>query len=142
MNAMNGITNARPPELAIGALSRRTGCNIETIRYYERVGILPRPPRTDGGHRVYGGGHLKRLVFVRRARELGFGLDEIRGLLRFVDGGDYTCDEVRTVPERHLDGIRAKIADLRRLESTMADMVAHCDRGTVPDCPLIDALFD
>jgi MerR family mercuric resistance operon transcriptional regulator len=138
---MNGITNARPPGLAIGALSRLTECNIETIRYYERVGILPPPPRTGGGHRVYDREHLKRLVFVRRARELGFSLEEIRGLLGLVDGGEYTCDEVRAVAEQHLDAIRAKIADLRRLEATMADMVAHCDRGTVPDCPLIDALF-
>ena len=138
---MNGITNARTHGLAIGALSRLTECNIETIRYYERVGILPRPPRTGGGHRVYDREHLKRLVFVRRARELGFSLEEIRGLLGLVDGGEYTCDEVRAVAEQHLDAIRAKIADLRRLEATMADMVAHCDRGTVPDCPLIDALF-
>ena len=134
-------TNRGARLLTRGAVAAETGCNIETIRYYERVGILPPPPRTGGGHRVYDREHLKRLVFVRRARELGFSLEEIRGLLGLVDGGEYTCDEVRAVAEQHLDAIRAKIADLRRLEATMADMVAHCDRGTVPDCPLIDALF-
>ena len=82
-------------EFPIGQLSRRSGVNIETIRFYERVGILPKPPRSQGGHRLYDEAHEKRLHFVRRSRELGFSLDEIRGLLRLVDGGRYTCSEVR-----------------------------------------------
>src|SRR3546814_9094156 len=78
-------------------LSRRTGCNIETIRYYEKIGLLPAPARSDGGHRLYGHGHLMRLGFVRRARELGFTLDEIRVLLRLAEDRDRPCAEAREV---------------------------------------------
>ncbi len=139
---MAEITVSRAPALAIGALSRRTGVNIETIRFYERIGILPKPPRTQGGHRVYSQGHLKRLSFVRRSRELGFTLDEVRGLLELVDGGRYTCAEVKTITLNHLTDIRHKIADLRRLVRTLSDMAGKCKGGKVPDCPVIDALFD
>ena len=139
---MAEITVSRPPALAIGALSRRTGVNIETIRFYERIGILPKPPRTQGGHRVYGRDHLKRLSFVRRSRELGFTLDEVRGLLELVDGGRYTCAEVKTITLDHLADIRRKIADLRRLERTLSDMAGKCKGGRVPECPVIDVLFD
>ena len=79
------------PRLAIGALSRRTGVNIETVRYYERIGLLPPPARSEGGHRLYGGGHLMRLNFVRRARDLGFTLDEIRALLELAEKRDRPC---------------------------------------------------
>src|SRR3546814_908405 len=82
-----------PAGYGIGTLSGRTGVNIETIRYYERIGVMPKPPRSVGGQRVYDAGHLKRLAFIRRSRELGFSLDEIRALLRLVDGGDYPCGE-------------------------------------------------
>src|SRR5438093_6341175 len=86
--------------LAIGTLSKRTGCNIETIRYYERVGLLPAPARSSGGYRLYGTGHLKRLAFVRRARTLGFSIDEVRTLLRLADERKRPCAEVRVVAER------------------------------------------
>ena len=99
--------------LTIGPLSKRVGLNIETVRYYERAGLLPPPPRTEGGYRIYGDDHLKRLVFVRRSRELGFSLDEVRGLLGMVDGG-YTCGEVHSLTLAHLTDIRKKVADLRR----------------------------
>lgn len=127
--------------LTIGVLSRRTGCNIETIRYYERIGVMPAPPRTEGGHRSYAEEHLKRLTFIRRGRELGFVLDEVRGLLRLVDGGAYTCGEVLALAREHMRAIRAKIQDLQRLERTLADNASQCDGGTVPDCPIVDALF-
>lgn len=139
---MAEITVSRAPALAIGALSRRSGVHIETIRYYERIGILPKPPRTQGGHRVYGQDHLKRLSFVRRSRELGFTLDEVRGLLELVDGGRYTCAEVKTITLNHLADVRHKIADLRRLGRTLSEMAGKCKGGKVPDCPVIDALFD
>ncbi|HSY86506.1 MAG TPA: helix-turn-helix domain-containing protein, partial [Verrucomicrobiae bacterium] len=126
----------------IGALSKRTGVNIETIRFYERVGILPKAPRSAGGHRIYNQGHLMRLGFVRRSRELGFSLDEVRGLLQLVDGGRYTCAEVKAVTLDHLADIRRKIADLRRLEQTLAEVAGKCRGGKVPDCPVIEALFD
>ena len=139
---MPAITISRGPALAIGALSKRTGVNIETIRFYERAGILPKPPRSAGGHRVYGEDHLKRLNFVRRSRQLGFSLDEVRGLLQIVDGGRYTCSEVKGITLDHLADVRRKIADLRRLERTLADVAGKCKGGKVPDCPIVDALFD
>jgi MerR family mercuric resistance operon transcriptional regulator len=117
---MASITVPRGSAFTIGALSKRTGVNIETIRFYERVGILPRPPRSAGGHRIYGQDQLMRLGFVRRSRELGFSLDDVRGLLRLVDGGRYTCAEVKAITLDHLANIHRKIADLRRLEETLA----------------------
>lgn len=129
-------------DMTIGGLSRQTGVNIETIRYYERVGLLPAPPRTEGGHRLYDQSHLRRLTFIRRSRGLGFPLDEVRGLLRLVDGGDFTCAEVEAIALQHLDEIRRKISDLRKLERVLGKMADQCDGGTVPQCPVIDALFD
>ncbi len=128
--------------VTIGGLSKQTGCNIETIRYYERIGILLKPPRTEGGHRLYDREHIKRLVLVRRSRELGFSLDEIRTLLRLVDGKRYTCREVKAVTERHLEDIKKKLSDLRRLQKTLRDISSQCEGGLVPDCPIIDALFE
>lgn len=124
----------------IGTLSKRTGVNIETIRYYERIGIMPAPPRTEGGQRVYDHGHLQRLAFIRRSRELGFSLDDIRALLKLVDGGDYTCGEVRDMTVAHIADVRKKIADLRRMERVLKDMAAKCEGGDVPQCPIVEAL--
>lgn len=129
-------------ELSIGALSKHSGVNIETIRYYEKIGVMPKPNRTAGGYRVYGSAHAKRLHFVRRGRELGFSLDKLRGLLRLVDSHAYTCAEVHALTIEHLQDIRRKIADLRRLERVMASMAAQCTDDQVPECPVIDALFE
>lgn len=128
--------------VTIGGLSRKTGCNIETIRFYEKIGLLPKPLRTEGGHRVYGADQIKRLVFIRRSRELGFSLDDIRALLELVDGRRYTCKQVKGVTDRHLASVRGKVADLRRLEKTLAAISAQCQGKQVPECPIIDALFD
>ncbi len=138
---MNRTASPRAGALSIGPLSRRTGCKIETIRYYERIGLMPVPPRTAGGHRSYGNDHERRLKFIRRCRELGFSIDEIRVLLGLVDGGDYTCGEVKSVTDRHLEQLRQKITDLRKLERTLKTIGAACDGGRVPDCPIIDALY-
>lgn len=129
-------------EFSIGVLSERSGVNIETIRYYEKIGIMPITARSAGGYRVYGNDHTRRLHFVRRGRELGFGLDELRGLLQLVDGHTYTCQEVHALTVEHLKDIRQKIADLRRLERVMSDMAAQCSGDQVPECPIIDALFE
>ncbi|GAB4226529.1 MAG: helix-turn-helix domain-containing protein [Methyloligellaceae bacterium] len=137
---MTGITPSRA--LSIGQLSRRTGVNIETIRYYERIGMMPKPPRTGGGHRVYDDDQVKRLAFIRRARELGFGLAEIRALLELVGTGSFTCAEVHTMTRGHLATVQRKIADLRRMEQVLEQMAAECSRGDVPDCPIIEALFE
>jgi MerR family mercuric resistance operon transcriptional regulator len=138
---MPPITLPRDSTLTIGALSRRTGVKIETIRFYERIGILAKPPRSAAGHRIYSQEQLMRLGFVRRSRELGFSLDEVRRLLQLVDGGRYTCAEVKTITLDHLAEIRRKIADLRRLERTLAAVAGKCRGDKVPECPVIEALF-
>jgi len=128
--------------VTIGALSKQTGCHIETVRYYERIGVLLKPPRTEGGYRLYGKEQIKRLMFVRRSRELGFSLGEIRTLLKLVDGRQYTCREVKALMEEHLGDIKKKISDLKRLQKTLADISSQCEGGMVPECPIIDALFE
>jgi len=129
-------------EFSIGILSERSGVNVETIRYYEKIGVMPIPARSAAGYRVYDLDHVRRLHFVRRGRELGFSLDELRGLLHLVDGHAYTCGEVHELTIRHLTDIRQKIRDLRRLEKVMSEMAAQCTRDEVPDCPIVDALFE
>jgi MerR family transcriptional regulator, mercuric resistance operon regulatory protein len=127
--------------IQIGELSRRAGCNIETIRYYERVGLLPSPLRSASRYRLYDDGDVRRLTFVRRAREVGFALEEIRTLLALsVDQGKDTCAEVRQLAAGHLADVRAKIADLRAMERMLSDAVRRCDAGEPAGCPLIEAL--
>lgn len=126
--------------LTRGQLARATGCNIETIRYYEKVGLIPDPPRTTAGYRIYAATHVARLRFVLRARELGFTLDDIRGLLGLEDATVPTCAEVKARTERHLADVREKIADLRRIEVTLARTAAQCSGADVPDCPVLDTL--
>lgn len=122
-------------------LARRAGCNLETVRYYEKVGLLPEPPRTMGGYRTYDASHERRLRFVLRARELGFSLDEIRALLRLVDERDQPCAEVRLVATDHLKDVKAKIADLKRMERVLQNAVSQCAQGALVECPLIETLF-
>ena len=126
----------------IGALSKQTGCNVETIRYYERIGLMPPPARSEGGHRLYAEAQARRLGFIRRTRQLGFTLDEVRTLLRLVDGGRYTCAQVKRITVHHLQDVRAKVADLRKIERVLREMATQCAGGRVPKCPVIDALFD
>ena len=132
---------AKRPELAIGGLSRRTGCNIETIRYYERIKLMPEPMRTAGGHRLYREDDLKQLTFIRRSRELGFTLEEVRSLLRLVDSGSYTCAEVKAITLDHLGDIRRKVSDLRKLAKVLQDTAELCDGGVSNDCPIVDTLY-
>jgi MerR family transcriptional regulator, mercuric resistance operon regulatory protein len=127
--------------LSIGDLATRTGVHLETVRYYENIGIMPKPPRNGAGHRRYDQEHLKRLTFVKRSRELGFTLKEVRALLALVDGGDYTCAEVHGLTLKHLHDVREKIVDLQRMEATLADISDKCADGTIPECPVIETLF-
>ncbi len=133
---MNG-----PSHIAIGRLSKQTGTNVETIRYYERVGLVPTPERSSGGYRLYSADHLKQLNFVRRARGLGFSIGEVRTLLRLAHERKRPCAEVRVVAEAHLRDVRAKIADLKRMERVLKATVARCAEGRRVDCPLIEALY-
>ena len=126
--------------LTIGVLSRRTGINIETIRFYEKEGLIPAPPRTEGGHRVYQDEHFRRLIFIRRSRELGFTLEEVRALLRLADGSGRTCAEARALASGHLAEVQARIADLQRMERVLAKTIEHCAEGHSPACPLLDSL--
>lgn len=121
-------------------LARLTGCNLETIRYYEKIGIMADPSRTASGYRVYGESHVSRLRFILRARALGFTIDEIRGLLGLVDDGTQTCSQVKERTERHLADVRTKIADLQRIEKVLATTAAQCSGGDVPGCPVLEAL--
>ncbi len=130
----------RESGLSRGALARATGCNIETIRYYEKTGLLPDPPRTVAGYRVYAAAHGARLRFILRARQLGFGMDDIRGLLGLDDGAAPACAEVRIRTERHLADVRAKIADLKRIETVLAQTASRCSGEQAPDCPLLQSL--
>lgn len=125
----------------IGSLSRTTGCHIETIRYYEKIGLMPAPGRSAGGHRAYDDAHAKRLSFIVRCRRLGFTTNEIRRLLSLADAEDPHCAEVQAVTEVHLAEVREKIADLRKLERRLARMVKSCGATQKPGCPVIDELF-
>jgi MerR family transcriptional regulator, mercuric resistance operon regulatory protein len=127
---------------AIGELSRLTGVNIETIRYYERIGIMPKPDRTAGGYRQFGYQHLKRLSFVRKSRNLGFSLKEVRALLSMVDEDHFSCGEIHAITLEHLTEIDTKMDALRKLKSVLSKMANECSQGDVPECPVIDALFE
>ncbi|WP_245510637.1 MerR family transcriptional regulator [Antarcticimicrobium sediminis] len=138
MPADHGIAS----DLKRSDLARLTGCNLETIRYYEGVGLMPDPPRSPAGHRRYGSAHVERLGFIMRARELGFTMKEIRGLLSMVDRGSHTCAEVEKRGRHHLDVVRAKIRDLQDIEAILADTIAKCSGSDTPECPLLTVLSD
>lgn len=125
--------------LSIGALAERAGVKVETIRYYEKIGIMPEPGRTASGHRRYGIGHVTRLQFVRRNRELGFPLEDVRSLLGLEDGPP-SCNEVHDLAMRHLTSVRKRIEDLQALERTLANAADACALGDTPDCAVIDVL--
>ena len=134
-----GVTGT-PEPLKRAELASRSRCNIETIRYYEKVGMLPDPPRSAAGYRLYSEHHVARLRFILRARELGFSLEDIRGLLDPIDGGTQTCAEVKAKTERHLADVRTRIADLRRIERVLAQTAEQCSGNAVPECPVLEAL--
>jgi MerR family mercuric resistance operon transcriptional regulator len=125
-----------------GKLAQLTGCNLETIRYYEKIGLLHQPDRTESGHRVYSSDDQRRLKFILRSRELGFSIEELRGLLGLVDSEGDICGEVLNVTTRHIADIKSKISDLKKLERTLSELSSQCAGGEVPECPVIDSLFD
>ena len=134
--------NQRAGGLSRGELARRTGVNLETIRYFEHVGILPEPPRTQGGHRVYDESHVRTLGFVRRARGLGFTPKEVRTILDLGGPGKAGCADVRDVATHHLEQVRSKIADLVDIERLLAAAIEHCSGRPDPECAIIEMLED
>jgi MerR family mercuric resistance operon transcriptional regulator len=126
--------------VSIGRLSELTGVNIETIRYYEKIGLLPPVSRSANGRRVYSAVERRLLAFVRRSRELGFSLNDIRALLRLGGPDKASCREVREIAAHHLADIRAKIGDLRKLERLLATTVSQCSGTAAPECPVLDIL--
>jgi Cu(I)-responsive transcriptional regulator len=126
--------------LSIGELAKQTHTKVETIRYYERIGLLPEPARTAGNYRSYDDVQLGRLSFVRRARDLGFSLDQVRELLDLADQRDRSCEAVDTIARQHLVEVERKIADLTALRDELSDVIGRCRRGTVADCRIIETL--
>ena len=125
---------------AIGELGRAAGAKVETIRYYERIGLLAAPLRTSGNYRAYDRGHLNRLSFIRRSRDLGFSLDQVRALLNLADQRDRPCEAVDEIARSHLAEVERKIADLAALRDELRDMVRQCGHGAVRNCRIIEAL--
>ncbi|GLS17822.1 MerR family transcriptional regulator [Labrys miyagiensis] len=126
--------------LTTGKLADAAGVHLETVRYYERIGLMPEPGRTGGGYRSYGTEHVRRLSFIRRARELGFSIDEIRTLLAMTQPGHASCADARALTMTHLDDVRAKISDLLKLERILAATVEMCSGDVTPACPVLDML--
>lgn len=135
------MTSSQKRDFTRGAIAKEAGVNLETIRFYEKIGLMPDPPRTAAGYRVYGHDHLKRLKFIRRTRELGFTNQEVKGLLEMVDG-TYACDDVKDLALSNVDIIRSKVADLNKMKRALTSMAAECSGGDTPDCAIIDRLLD
>lgn len=127
--------------LSIGDLSRRTGCSIDTIRYYERIRLMPKVERTEGGHRLYDGEHVRRLAFIRRSRALGLGLDQVRAILGGVERDAYGCAEVRALLAECAKGVRRQIDELQEIEGNLCMLVEACGDAELSNCRLIEAML-
>ena len=129
---------------SVGELARASQCKIETVRYYEKIGLMPTPKRTEGGHRIYNQPELKRLIFIRRSRDLGFSVAQVRDLLRFVDEPNHTCGEVKALTLAQSEEVQRKIDDLQRLHKALLEMADKCkgESYSLEQCPIIDALYD
>lgn len=126
---------------SIGDLAAATGTKTETIRWYERVGLLPAPARQGrGNYRMYGKEHLDRLSFLRRARDLGFNLEQVRALLDLADQKDQDCAAVSVIARAHLEAIERKLADLKVLREELRRVVGECQHGRIDECRIIEAL--
>ena len=131
--------------LTRGKLATETGCNIETIRYYEDIGLIPAPDRTASGYRSYNEEHLRRLHFIQRARALGFTSDKIQGLLALTDaGGGHTRADVKSLTEAHIEEIAEKIRDLEKIKRRLRQISSFCDGSSesATSCPILESLFE
>lgn len=130
--------------LSIGAVAKRTGCTVPTIRYYEEIGLLPPAARTDAGQRHYGEAALRRLTFIRRCRDFGFSIEQVRELVGLVDQPDRPCTEVRDIAAVHLAEVRRKLEELKALEASLDTFVCSCDTacagGAAVDCTILEDL--
>ena len=124
----------------IGDLARVTGTKVETVRYYERIGLLPAPDRTSGNYRAYDATHLNRLSFIRRARDLGFSIEQLRELLSLADQTDRSCEAVDAIAREHLCEVERKISDLQALRRELDTIISQCGCGTIAECRIIEAL--
>lgn len=132
------LTKARGQ--TVGQLAKAAGVNLETIRYYENIGLMPKPLRTQGGHRIYDETHTKRLAFIRRARDLGFTIEDVRALLALANPEHSSCAEVREIAATRLMQVREKIADLVRLDRILSDTISRCTSEPAAHCPVLDML--
>lgn len=128
------------PGYRIGELARYAGTRVETVRWYEKVGLLAKPTRSEGNYRLYDEGDRKRLAFIRRARDLGFPLDQVRALLDLADDRSGDCQRVDTLAGAHLRDVEQRIADLQALRDELATLLASCAGGTVARCKILESL--
>ena len=126
--------------MQIGDLSRQSGVNIETIRYYERIGILPKPARQSNGRRSYGPADADRLGFIRHARDLGFDLKNIQVLLALQEQPEASCEDASRIAQSQLEAVESRLARLLSLRDELSRMISECGRGTVSECRVIEAL--
>lgn len=126
--------------ITIGELSRDGGVKITTIRHYERIGLMPSPPRTEGGRRLYEVRHVGRLNFIRHARELGFAVEEVRALLKLADTPELSCKSVEAIARQRLRAVDDKIGSLKRLRTELSRMIGRCEGGRIAECRIVDAL--
>ncbi len=128
--------------LTIGTLGRKTGTKVQTIRYYEQIGLMPEPGRTEGGQRRYGDAELDRLAFIRHARQLGFSLDAIRELLELSDNPDTSCEDADAIARRQLEQVEQRMIRLEALRTELKRMVHQCSGGNTADCRVLEVLRD
>ncbi len=131
-----------PDVMSIGELGRLAGAKVQTIRYYEQVGLMPAPGRTEGNQRFYGRRHLERLSFIRHARELGFPLDDVRELLTLSDHPDQSCESADQIAKAHLKAVESRIDRLTRLKAELQRMIKQCHAGQIKSCRVIEVLAD
>ena len=125
---------------SIGQLAKECGCKVQTLRYYEEIGLIPAPGRNRGNQRVYRDDHRKRLNFIRHSRQLGFSLDQIRQILALTDNPDQSCDQVNAIAKAHLDEVNSKIARLRDMQIELQRMISECCADKVADCRIVEVL--
>ena len=129
-------------DFTIGWLARQTDCKVQTIRYYEQIGLMPEPPRSEGNRRLYGAAHAGRLTFIRHARDLGFSLEAIRELLSLSENPDQPCSAADKLARAHLVDVNSRIARLEALKTELERMAQQCSGGRISECLVIEVLAD